>query len=474
MGKYGSAWLSGRAPIRTRRRAWQVLLVLPVIAAGFANPMRVSAAPTVWNAGDVFAGVGNGSYKVYDNTGVFKETIANGTGSTFTAGCAFNPAVTKLYGTDFTADKVPVFDNAVPHSVVQTIDTSPSGGTSSEDVTFAADGTFYVGHADPNHVLVHYDALGNQMATFSLAVENHGTDWFDLAADQKTMFYTSEGSLVKRFDVGANAQLPDFATLPAGDTGFALRLLPPGDGSGGLLVAGFAHIERLNALGNVVQTYNVPGENNWFALNLDPNGTSFWSGGVLSGNFYRFNIATGAVEVGPIASQPATNLGGLCLKGEPTAATGPPPATCSPEGNAEGHDAAGTVTGRTRLAMATLAEPNASDHPGSSNRDEICVDDDTHTTDVKITGKLTFFLCGPADVTPSGCPVGKGTRVGDPKKVQDDQATKSPAAKGKLTKQTGNYCWRVHFSGDANFLASDETNGTTECFTISAPDSKKQ
>ena len=59
------------------------------------------------------------------------------------------------------------------------------------------------------------------------------TDWLDLAADQKTMFFSDEVShAVHRFDVSTNTPLPDFATgLPGANT-FALRLLGPGSQAG--------------------------------------------------------------------------------------------------------------------------------------------------------------------------------------------------------------------------------------------------
>jgi hypothetical protein len=79
------------------------------------------------------------------------------------------------------------------------------------------------------------------------------------------------------------------------------------------------------------------------------------------------------------------------------------------------------------------------------------------------TGTLTFFLCGPTEITAAGCPVGSGTQVGKPQKVKDDQPTKSPAAKPRTP---GKYCWRVHYSGDAHFAPADATNATTECFTV--------
>src|SRR5439155_9788575 len=64
-----------------------------------------------------------------------------------------------------------------------------------------------------------------------------------------------------------------------------------------------------------------PGESSWFALNLDPDGTSFWSGSSATNNVYRFNIATGAKELGPINIGPRpAELLGICVKGERTAA----------------------------------------------------------------------------------------------------------------------------------------------------------
>lgn len=296
-----------------------VLLLLLI-----ATPMPSAGQPeSTWVVGDVFAGVGNGQYKVYSNDGTFKETIDNGLGGnlTETTGCAFNLTRDKLYTTDFDLTKVVVFADAHPHTVLQVIDPALTGNYKPESIVFARNGDFYVGFGGwpGNPDIVRYNAAGVFQQAYNVELDRRGTDWLELASDQHTMFYTSEGRRVLRYDVaGAGQQLPDFATLPNtyGDYAFALRLLPPGDGSGGLLVAQTSDIKRLDGSGNVVQTYDAPGEDFWFALNLDPNGTSFWSGGYNSYNLYRFNIATGAVEVGPIAVDPPYGLSGICVKGE--------------------------------------------------------------------------------------------------------------------------------------------------------------
>ena len=342
------------------RRAFRPMYVAAAAAIAGLTLAAGATASTTWNVGDVFAGIASGSYNVYSNSGTFKETISDGSGG-FTTGCSFNPSLDKLYTTNFSASKVVVYDNASPHSIVQTITT---GKAAAESIVFAGNGHFFVGGpSDPE--IEEYDASGTLVDNDTVAADGTGgPDWIDLAADQKTTFYTSESRVVRRFDAAADVQLADFATLPGAGTAFALRLLSPGDGSGGLLVADRGDVKRLDGSGAVVQTYDVSGEDSWFSLNLDPNGTSFWAGDFGTNNFYRFNMATGAVEVGPIASGGV--LFGLCLKGEITAAVGnivlTPPTAQNEAGTS--HTVTATVTSAGNplpgglVSFSVIAGPN--------------------------------------------------------------------------------------------------------------------
>ena len=112
----------------------------------------------------------------------------------------------------------------------------------------------------------------------------------DLETDQCTMLYTTEGSTIFRHDVCTNTPLSNFATGLSGNA-YALRILPSGD----VLVAMGVNVLRLNSAGVIQQTYDATGENSWFALNLDPDGTSFWSADFGTSNVYRFDIASGNV-----------------------------------------------------------------------------------------------------------------------------------------------------------------------------------
>jgi hypothetical protein len=286
-----------------------LLLAAALTLSGF--DLNASAHASDWALGDVFAGVSNGSYKVYDNAGVFKETVIDGLGG-YTTGCAFNVTGDKFYTTDLSAGKLVVFDNTHPHAIQQTITT---GDIRPESIVFDGMRNFYVGHGDgTNHTVKKFDTAGSSTGSFSPAIETLGTDWIELAADQCTIFYTSEGRKIKRFNLCSNTQLPDFADI--GGQNFALRLLSPFDGSGGLLVANSATIKRLDSSGAVTQTYDATGQDKWFALTLDPNGTSFWSGSFDTGSFFRFNINSGTIEVGPVIAANGGEFFGLCVKGE--------------------------------------------------------------------------------------------------------------------------------------------------------------
>jgi hypothetical protein len=71
---------------------------LVLLAAG----VFVLEPPTfssTWVAGDVFVGTGDGinaCYRVFDNNGVFKETVCDGlSNGDYGSGCSFNNPLTK-------------------------------------------------------------------------------------------------------------------------------------------------------------------------------------------------------------------------------------------------------------------------------------------------------------------------------------------------------------------------------------------
>ena len=114
--------------------------------------------------------------------------------------------------------------------------------------------------------------------------------------------------------------------------------------------------------------------------------------------------------------------------------------------------------------------------PGTTQRDVATLGtvDDLGTP----TGTVTFFLCGPDEVTTDGCSSG-GTQVGTPATVNNGTAT-SADVDGSSTpndNEPGKYCWRAEYTPDKAsagvYLPSSETNDkvavdNAECFVVVA------
>ena len=82
-----------------------------------------------------------------------------------------------------------------------------------------------------------------------------------------------------------------------------------------MIVAATSVAYRLDSSGVLQQTYTIPGAGLLFGMNLDPDGTSFWTGDLFSGAINRIDIATGAI-LKTFNSAPLTSLAGLAVVGE--------------------------------------------------------------------------------------------------------------------------------------------------------------
>jgi len=267
--------------------------------------------------GDVFVAT-HTSMKHYSASLTLKDTYTPDTGTWF--GMDFSPA-RDLFVCHFSADPPPYSTGPTVNRLSRldgsTLGTFGSSYESSpETIVFDKAGHAYVGSvAAPASMEVRkFNSVGALLDVFSpLTVEFVGELHIDLAADQKTLFYTTPGRTIFRLDVSTNTQLASFATLPAGTELSELRILP----DGGVLVAEENSILRLDAAGNIVRSYDVPGESHWFSLTLDVDGTSFWSGGNPGSTAYKFDIASGAV-LGSVVANTESDLGitGLAVFGE--------------------------------------------------------------------------------------------------------------------------------------------------------------
>jgi len=287
-----------------------------LFALAFAMPREARANHLPYAFGDVFVGVGSGLVRHFDGAGNLLETLDTTTGCSEDLGMAFT-AAGHLIGTHS-------FGSCSPGRVVEfdamggLIGPFGSGYSSStESVVIDGAGNVYIGQPDGTADVLKFDAAGNPLGSFDVPTENRGSDWIDLAADQCTLFYTSEGTRILRYDVCTSTPLADFASGLHG-AAFALRILP----DGGVVVADTIDVHRLDASGTIVGTWTPPASETsfFFALNLDPDAVHFWTASYSSGNVYKYDLTAPATAPvfsfnGMIAG---SALSGLAIFGERT------------------------------------------------------------------------------------------------------------------------------------------------------------
>jgi hypothetical protein len=264
--------------------------------------------------GDVFVSTHTGRVLQFSPGGALRRTIETGrTGEL--DGSSFDKAGNFYVSAGFSGGDVLKFDSALRLQGV-----FGSGYRNNpESIMVDAAGNIYVGVAQSlgrMATIKKLDAGGGPLETYIVEREDRGSDWIDLASDQKTIFYTSEGSEVKRYDTQTKTQLRDFSNA-GGAKKYALRILP----DGGVLVANTRNVLRLDKSGRIAKTY-LDNSNLLFALNLDPDGTSFWTAEARKGDLFRVDIASGRVIT---RIHTGVNMGGLSVYGELTASVTSPP-----------------------------------------------------------------------------------------------------------------------------------------------------
>ncbi len=279
---------------------------------------RPAPAVATFVPGSIFVGVGGGNVAYYSPKGHLIRMLNTRSRSSEEKGMCIDGAGA-LYITNFDATTMTKFDR------YGRIVASPWGGPFSrepESCVVDKAGHVYVGEVHGHNLIRKYSAAGKLLATYRAQTENVGIDWIDLASDQCTIYYTSEGGSIKRFNVCRNRQLPDFARGLSGPC-YGLRLLPDGE----VLVACSMQVYRLDRTGQPIQTYTTRGvgePNVFVTVNLDPDGTSFWTAGFQSGNVYKLDIATGR-KLLSFRAPLFQLLGGVAIIGEATSARAPRP-----------------------------------------------------------------------------------------------------------------------------------------------------
>jgi len=210
------------------------------------------------------------------------------TNEPYTAGSAFDAS-----GNFYVADDIN--GTISKYSPTGTFDgTFASGLTNPLSLVFDSQGNLYVGQQGTPYI-AEFNSSGQNIGNFGpLTTGETGDDWIALSSDQCTFYYTTETDVIYRYNKCTNTQLSTFNVAPfTGDDAFELQILP----NGNVLVADSESDIMLDPNGNVIGSYScasLPGcSDELFAIALDPDGLSFWTGDTASGNVYRIDIASG-------------------------------------------------------------------------------------------------------------------------------------------------------------------------------------
>lgn len=261
---------------------------------GYVGSVSVNVSDTP----SLFVGVNNGQVKQFGKDGSSMAMLNTNMGGS-TTGMAFD-AFSNLYVADFTANAVSKFPGLGPATGF-----GSGYNCKPESIVFDNAGNAYVGETGCSHAIVKLDPYGTITAVYQPAVEQQGTDWIDLSSDQCTIYYTSQGPSVLRFNVCDRKQMPPLTSQLT--EALALRILP----DGGVLVANLKNIKRFDANGNLLQTYDAPLEDCWSGLALDSDGASFWASDYCTSDVVRFELDNGTLISKFNAGAPPNSVFGI-------------------------------------------------------------------------------------------------------------------------------------------------------------------
>jgi hypothetical protein len=297
--------MSNTEVIRGTRSLGLAMAAFALLVAGGAAP----AWAVPFSIGDVFVAVANGSVQHYSaGGGALLETLSDGQGG-FTTGMAFDSSG-NLYVTNFSVG------NVIKYAGPGDAHTSSiffSAGSSNESIVFDSAGNAYISNAGNGNIFKVSPGgvqIGPTLNTGGRA------DWIDLNAANTKLFFTQDISKgVGILDIASNTADPPLSNTFGN---FALRILA--DGS--ILVANQQDIKHLDSSGGLLQSYDNTGDDSWFALNLDPDGVTFWSADFGTAEVCRFNIATAALVGCFNTGTGPTTVFGLSVFGEITQGCG--------------------------------------------------------------------------------------------------------------------------------------------------------
>lgn len=158
--------------------------------------------------------------------------------------------------------------------------------------SITVDGDAYIYAPSDTGTIRKYDATGDLIDEFSVA--NSAGESFvyaslAIAADDCTIYYVDNDTMVRRYDTCMESQLGD---LGSGITmAIRIRLTPAGDA----LVSDVDTVHLFDgSTGSTIRDFGTPSSGVvWKSIALEPNGEHFWAVNQDDTDFHRFELASG-------------------------------------------------------------------------------------------------------------------------------------------------------------------------------------
>src|ERR1041385_1784208 len=318
---------------------------------GLALLLLLRAAPVAsangFSPGNILVALANGMVEVRGSDGTL-ESIISGPFTGEAKGLAIDSNGNLLVAYDWPADHSNGNTVGIYNRDGTFVGTFGSGYNCAPlGVLVDAAGNVYVSERTCLGRILQFDSSGNLLQTFYVNSDYVGAWWMDLAADGCTMYYTSDGQHIQRYNICTSTQLPNLNSAPLSDRAYAgalgIRILP--DGS--VLAADHYSIQRLDSNGNVVGKYYGFPDNGLAAIALDPDGQTFWATHTAASVLLHIDISQGAVL--SIFPTSAAAKGVIIV---------PPPKAPTPGLVVTGFTFDSTVVGRGSSYLSTVSGPN--------------------------------------------------------------------------------------------------------------------
>jgi hypothetical protein len=224
------------------------------------------------------------------------------------------------------------------------------GCGAAESLVIDRQGHLYIGTVRGTNKILKFNQDGTFLTSYTVPLGPGGPGWIELAADQETMYYLSGDNTIRLFNVNGTplpqalldagvehlwdpvldpANIGLFGKIvvkaygndPIATALLGVRVLPPGDGSGGLVVLYDTVVQRIDLAAHFILGFS-PEDLSLRSFALTPDAKSVWTITNYGGHsgLVKSHLPTATTDRGPLRNDDSPLVNVLCVNNGYTAA----------------------------------------------------------------------------------------------------------------------------------------------------------